>query len=143
MLHLPQPGWLTDPFWSKPALIILATWAVGGTMVILLAGLQDTRVEVASAVARIHPNIVGYVGGYYQWPNNWKFTGRLGVQSFGGLQLPNATLVQPFTQPIVRLDLDRVDDNDNRLFGVTAQIMWVPRPSYQLTLRTPLYFVRN
>jgi len=109
----------------------------------LLAGLQDTRVEVASAVARIHPNIVGYVGGYYQWPNNWKFTGRLGVQSFGGLQLPNATLVQPFTQPIVRLDLDRVDDNDNRLFGVTAQIMWVPRPSYQLTLRTPLYFVRN
>ena len=109
----------------------------------LLAGLQDTRAEVASAVARIHPNIVGYVGGYYQWPNNWKFTGRLGVQSFGGLQLPNATLVQPFTQPIVRLDLDRVDDNDNRLFGVTAQIMWVPRPSYQLTLRTPLYFVRN
>ena len=27
--------------------------------------------------------------------------------------------------------------------GVTAQIMWVPKPAYQLTLRTPLYIVRN
>jgi hypothetical protein len=109
----------------------------------LLAGVQDTRVEVATALARIHPNIIGYVGGYYQWPNNWKFTGRVGVQSFGGAELLNLTPIQPFTQPIVRLDLDRMDDNDNRLFGITAQVMWVPKPSYQLTLRTPLYFVRN
>ena len=72
-----------------------------------------------------------------------EFTGRVGVQPFGGLQLPNATLIPPFTQPIVRLDFDRMDGNDNRLFGVTAQIMWLPKPSYQLTLRTPLYFVRN
>ena len=43
----------------------------------------------------------------------------------------------------MRLDLDRLDDNDNRLFGVTAEIMWVPKPTYQLTLRTPLYAVRN
>jgi len=109
----------------------------------LLAGVQDTRVEVATALARIHPNVIGYVGGYYQWDNNWKFTGRVGVQHFGGAQLLNLTPIQPLTQPIVRLDLDRMDDNDNRLFGVTAQIMWVPKPSYQLTLRTPLYFVRN
>jgi multiple sugar transport system permease protein len=40
-LHLPQPGWFTDPTWSKPALIILGSWGVGGTMVILLAGLQN------------------------------------------------------------------------------------------------------
>ena len=33
--------------------------------------------------------------------------------------------------------------SDNRLFGVTAQIAWVPKPSYTLTLRTPLYLVRN
>jgi hypothetical protein len=51
--------------------------------------------------------------------------------------------IQPFTEPVVRLDLDRMDDNDNRLFGVTAEIMWVPKPAYMLTLRTPLYFVRN
>ncbi len=36
-----------------------------------------------------------------------------------------------------------MDDNDNRLFGLTAQIMWVPKPSYLLTVRTPLHFVRN
>lgn len=109
----------------------------------LLAGVEDTRVEVATALARIHPNIIGYVGGYYQWPSNWKFTGRVGMQSFGGAQLLNLVPIQPFTQPIVRLDLDRMDDNDNRLFGLTAEIMWVPKPAYQLTLRTPLYFVRN
>jgi hypothetical protein len=109
----------------------------------LLAGVQDVHVEVGSPLARIHPSIIGYVGGYYQWPNNWKFTGRLGVQSFGGAELLNLASVQPFTEPVVRFDLDRMDDNDNRLFGVTAEIMWVPKPAYQLTLRTPLYFVRN
>ena len=43
----------------------------------------------------------------------------------------------------LRLDLDRNDDNDNRLFGVTAQISWTPKPAYQLIVRTPLYAVRN
>jgi hypothetical protein len=109
----------------------------------LLAGVQYTRVDVDSPLATVNPNTIGYVGGYYQWDNNWKFTGRVGLQSFGGAQLLNLTPFQPFTQPIVRLDLDRMDDNDNRLFGVTAQIAWVPKPSYQLTLRTPLYAVRN
>jgi hypothetical protein len=49
------------------------------------------------------------VGDYYQWPNNWKFTGRVGVQYFGGAQLLNLATIQPFTQPIVRLDLDRME----------------------------------
>lgn len=109
----------------------------------LLAGVQYTAVAVDSAFVTIAPNIVGYVGGYHQWDNNWKFTGRVGAQSFGGAQLLNRTPFEPFTQPIVRLDLDRMDDDDNRLFGVTAQISWVPKPSYQLTVRTPLYLVKN
>lgn len=109
----------------------------------LLAGVQDVHVKVGSPLARIHPGVTGYVGGYYQWPNNWKFTGRVGVQSFGGAQLLNVAAIQPFIEPVVRLDLDRMDDNDNRLFGVTAEIMWVPKPAYQLTLRTPFYFERN
>ena len=87
--------------------------------------------------------VMGYVGGYYQWDNNWKLTGRFGVQSFGGAQLLNLTPFPAFTQPIARLDLDRMDDNDNRLFGITAQIAWTPKPSYQLTLRTPLYAIKN
>ena len=109
----------------------------------LLAGVQHTGVAVDSAFVKINPNIVGYVGGYYQWDNNWKFTGRVGVQSFGGATLVNRTVFEPFIQPIIRLDLDRMDDNDNRLFGITAQIAWVPKPSYQLTVRTPLYLVKN
>ena len=105
----------------------------------VLAGVQDVRVVVASAVANFHPYITGYVGGYYQWPNNWKFTGRVGVQYFGGAQILNVTPIHSFTQPVLRLDIDRMDDDDNRLFGVTAEIAWVPKPSYLLTLRTPLY----
>jgi hypothetical protein len=109
----------------------------------LLAGMQLTLTEIDSPSSKVNPNIIGYVGGYYQWDNNWKFTGRIGVQSFGGAQLPILTPFPSFTQPTVRLDLDRMDDNDNRLFGVTAQIAWVPKPTYQLTVRTPIYAVRN
>ncbi|PIT05730.1 hypothetical protein TSA1_37105 [Bradyrhizobium nitroreducens] len=108
-----------------------------------LAGMQYTYTTIASPFASIRPNTILYAGGYYQWPSNWKFTGRLGVQSFGGAQLAGRTLAESFTQPILRLDLDRMDDNDNRLFGITAQIAWMPKPSYQLTLRTPLYAARN
>jgi hypothetical protein len=98
---------------------------------------------VESPLVRVRDNIVGWVGGYYQWPSNWKFTGRVGVQSFGGAQILRIAPFDAFTQPLVRLDLDRMDDNDNRLFGVTAQIAWVPKPSYALTLRTPLYLLRD
>jgi multiple sugar transport system permease protein len=35
------PNWLTDPSWSKPALILMGLWGAGGGMVIYLAGLQD------------------------------------------------------------------------------------------------------
>lgn len=34
------PGWLTDPEWSKPALILMGLWGVGGSAIIYLAGLQ-------------------------------------------------------------------------------------------------------
>jgi hypothetical protein len=108
-----------------------------------LAGLQYTTATIASPFASVRPNRILYAGGYYQWPSNWKFTGRLGVQSFGGAHFGGRTLAESFTQPILRLDLDRMDDNDNRLFGITAQIAWMPKPAYQVTLRTPLYAVRN
>ena len=109
----------------------------------LLAGVQDVVVGVDTVLAKVNPDVIGYVGGYYQWDNNWKLTGRAGVQWFGGAQLLNLTPFQSFTQPIVRFDLDRNDDNDNRLFGVTAEIAWTPKPAYQLTIRTPLYLVRH
>ncbi|MDB5059250.1 MAG: spermidine/putrescine transporter permease [Chloroflexi bacterium] len=40
-LRLPQPGWLIDPGWSKPSLILLNLWTVGTVTIIYLAALQD------------------------------------------------------------------------------------------------------
>jgi multiple sugar transport system permease protein len=40
------PGWLVDPQWSKPALIVMSLWGVGGAMIIYLAGLQDIPQEM-------------------------------------------------------------------------------------------------
>lgn len=40
-LGIPGPGWMTDPAWSKPALVLVGIWGMGGTMVIFLAGLQQ------------------------------------------------------------------------------------------------------
>ena len=40
------PGWLADPSWSKPALIIFGSWGVGNLMIIMLAGLQDVPEEL-------------------------------------------------------------------------------------------------
>lgn len=34
------PGWLTDENWSKLSLILMNLWAVGGSMIVYLAGLQ-------------------------------------------------------------------------------------------------------
>ena len=39
-LGLPKVLWLQDPAWAMPSLIVMSLWAVGGAMVIYLAGLQ-------------------------------------------------------------------------------------------------------
>ena len=35
------PGWIADEGWSKPSLILMSLWSVGGAMVIFLAGLAE------------------------------------------------------------------------------------------------------
>ncbi len=40
-LGLQGVPWLTSPEWSKPSLILMGIWGLGGSMVIYLAGLQD------------------------------------------------------------------------------------------------------
>ena len=35
------PGWIADEQWSKPSLILMSLWGVGGAMVIFLAGLAE------------------------------------------------------------------------------------------------------
>lgn len=40
-IGIPTVGWLTDPNWAKPSLVLLGLWGIGGSMVIYLAALQD------------------------------------------------------------------------------------------------------
>jgi multiple sugar transport system permease protein len=40
-LGLPTIGWFADPKWSKPSLVFISLWGIGGAVVIFLAGLQD------------------------------------------------------------------------------------------------------
>ncbi|MGI8869937.1 MAG: carbohydrate ABC transporter permease [Mycobacteriales bacterium] len=48
-LHVTAPGWLTDPGWTKPALVVFGLWGVGNLMIILLAGLQEVPVDLQDA----------------------------------------------------------------------------------------------
>ncbi|MGQ9555790.1 MAG: carbohydrate ABC transporter permease [Anaerolineae bacterium] len=48
-LGLRGPLWLQDPQWSKPALILMSMWSIGGGMVIFLAGLQGVPKELYEA----------------------------------------------------------------------------------------------
>ncbi|MGQ9854947.1 MAG: carbohydrate ABC transporter permease [Candidatus Oleimicrobiaceae bacterium] len=43
------PGWIADPDWAKPALILMHTWGMGGTIIIYLAALQDVPVHLVEA----------------------------------------------------------------------------------------------
>jgi multiple sugar transport system permease protein len=43
------PNWLGNPQWSKPGLIILGIWGMGGTIMIYLSGLQDVPVSLMEA----------------------------------------------------------------------------------------------
>lgn len=45
------PGWLIDPAWSKPALVLMGLWSVGGTMLIFLAGLKNIPTELYEAAS--------------------------------------------------------------------------------------------
>jgi multiple sugar transport system permease protein len=49
LFHHDAPGWLADPSWSKPGLILMDLWTAGGSMVIYLAGLQQVPVQLYEA----------------------------------------------------------------------------------------------
>jgi multiple sugar transport system permease protein len=51
LVHLPSPGWLADPKWSKPGLVVMGLWGVGGTMIIFLAGLAGIPYQFYEAAA--------------------------------------------------------------------------------------------
>jgi ABC-type sugar transport system permease subunit/ABC-type glycerol-3-phosphate transport system substrate-binding protein len=45
------PGWLSDPLWSKPAMVLMGLWGVGGGMILWLAGLQGIPDQLYEAAA--------------------------------------------------------------------------------------------
>jgi multiple sugar transport system permease protein len=40
LIGIKGPGWLIDPLWAKPAVILMGLWGVGSSMIIYLAGLK-------------------------------------------------------------------------------------------------------
>jgi len=48
-LGVKGPAWLSDPTWSKPALVMMSLWGVGNAMVIYLAGLQEVPKQLYEA----------------------------------------------------------------------------------------------
>ena len=59
------PAWLTDPNWTKPALILWSLWGVGGGMIIYLAGLQSISDQLYEAAA---------IDGAGPWRKFWNVT---------------------------------------------------------------------
>ena len=45
------PYWLQDEAWSKPALVLMSLWTVGGQMIIFLAALQGVPKELGEAAS--------------------------------------------------------------------------------------------
>ena len=41
LIGINGPGWLSDPHWALPSLVIISLWGIGGGMIIYLAGLQS------------------------------------------------------------------------------------------------------
>lgn len=48
-LSLEAPGWLTSPEYAKPALVLMAAWGVGGSMILYLAALGDVPKQLYEA----------------------------------------------------------------------------------------------
>jgi multiple sugar transport system permease protein len=49
LLGLPQPAWLTEPAWGKPAILLIALWTIGSTLLIYLAAIRDVPQELYEA----------------------------------------------------------------------------------------------
>jgi len=64
-VHIPPQPWLTSELWSKPSLIFMNLWGIGGAMLIYLAGLKGIPVELHEAAK---------IDGASTWQAFWKIT---------------------------------------------------------------------
>jgi multiple sugar transport system permease protein len=112
LLGLPTSNWLGDPQWSKPALVLMSLWGVGGTAMIFLAALQGVpralyeaaEIDGAGAVRRF-----------------WSITvPMISPTIFFNLVVGTISAVQTFTQPLI---MTRGGPVDSTLFYV-LQLYW-------------------
>ena len=59
------PNWRANPDWSKPSLILLGLWGMGGTIMIYLSGLQDVPQSLIEAAE---------LDGANWWQRLWNIT---------------------------------------------------------------------
>jgi multiple sugar transport system permease protein len=92
-IGLRGPNWLGDGDWALPALILMNVWAIGGGMIIYLAGLQGIPTELYEAAE---------VDGASWWQRLWKITLPLVTPAlFFQLVIGVIQALQVFTQPYV------------------------------------------
>ena len=65
LIGLPGPLWLASEYWSKPALILMALWGSGATVIIFLAGLQGIPEHLYEAAS---------IDGANSWKRFWHIT---------------------------------------------------------------------
>ena len=106
-LGVEGPKWLTTEEWALPSLVIMSLWAVGGGMVIYLAGLQGISSEFYEAAE---------VDGAGWWSRLWHITVPLMTPAlFFQLVTGVIAALQIFTQPFV---MTNGGPNDATLFYV-------------------------
>jgi len=64
-LGIQGPGWLADPQWALPSLILISLWGLGGGMIIFLAGLQAVPRQLYEAAE---------IDGAGRWACFWNVT---------------------------------------------------------------------
>ena len=87
------PGWLTNPRWAMPALVMMSFWGVGHTVVIYLAGLQDVPQDLYEAAE---------IDGAGGWRRLWNVTlPMISPVIFFNLIMAIIGILQTFTIPYI------------------------------------------
>ena len=103
LVHIPAPAWTVDPFWMKPAVVIMSTWVVGGSMLIFLAGLKDIPVSLYEAAQ---------IDGANPWQQFRYITfPLLSSVTFFIATISTISALQTFTQGYIMFDKDGGNQN--------------------------------
>ncbi len=90
------PGWLNDPTWVYPSLVIIGLWGIGAAVIVYLAGLQGIPTELYDAAR---------VDGAGWWATMWNVTvPMMSPVIFYSLVLGIVGVFQYFLVPLVITD---------------------------------------